>query len=220
MEPEPCSFLSSQRFSPPGINVQLSLSYQNAPTQLVQVKTWDTPFFDTQLVKSWVASCKNQHRDQCNNIPATLPPKFRLIDVEELCVTEVPQSPPFFALSYMWNSSGDGKDLQLLRSNLDRLRQSGGIDVFALPDVVADAVRLCKDLGERYFWVDRLCIVQDDSAAKHSQIVAMDSIYGMASLTIVAAEDPTQVDGLPGVRGRARNHSYSTIHDISVKVMD
>lgn len=201
-DPEPSSQPGAQRPSP-SISVQLSLSYQSKPTQLTQVKTWDTPFFDTKIVKRWIAKCKNHHRD-CKSFEGTLAPGFRLIDVEKLCVTEPSHLPSFVALSYMWTSSLGRKDLQLCQGNLQHLQVPGGIDVWALPDVVADTMRLCKDLGERYLWVDRLCIVQDDSCAKHAQINAMGSVYGMASLTIVAVADPTQTIGLPGIRGRPR----------------
>lgn len=193
----------SHLLSSPSMGVQLSLSYQSNPTRLTQVKTWDTPSFNTQLVKTWVAECKHHHGG-CKNFEAAMAPGFRLIDIEKLCITEPPRLPSFVALSYVWNSSLGEKDLQLCQANLQHLQIPGGIDVWALPDVVADTVRLCGDLGERYLWVDRLCIIQDDSATKHAQINAMGSIYGMASLTIVAATGPAQDLGLPGVRGRPR----------------
>ncbi|KAI1451331.1 heterokaryon incompatibility protein-domain-containing protein [Annulohypoxylon moriforme] len=56
-----------------------------------------------------------------------------------------------------------------------------------MPDVIADAVALRRDLGERFLWVDRLCIVQDDQDSKPGQISAMDRIYRSATFTIVAA---------------------------------
>lgn len=42
-------------------------------------------------------------------------------------------------------------------------------------------------LGERYLWVDRLCIVQDALGDTASEVMRMDQIYSGAYLTIIAA---------------------------------
>jgi hypothetical protein len=52
---------------------------------------------------------------------------------------------------------------------------------------VGDAIDMCRQLGERYLWVDTLCIVQDSSKDKMWQIGRMGRIYSSAVLTIVAA---------------------------------
>jgi len=57
-------------------------------------------------------------------------------------------------------------------------------------------------MGERYLWVDALCIIQDDSMDKEWQIARMGSIYSSAVFTIVAACGVDADAGLPGVRLR------------------
>jgi hypothetical protein len=42
-------------------------------------------------------------------------------------------------------------------------------------------------MGEKYLWVDSICIVQDDPVVANAQINQMDLIYAQAVLTIVAA---------------------------------
>jgi hypothetical protein len=64
-------------------------------------------------------------------------------------------------------------------------------------------------IGERYLWVDSLCIVQDDPQEKHGQIANMDAIYGNAILTINAAAGQDANAGLPGVRPLSRKWSNS-----------
>ncbi|KAK0614426.1 heterokaryon incompatibility protein-domain-containing protein [Immersiella caudata] len=54
-------------------------------------------------------------------------------------------------------------------------------------------------LGYRYLWVDSLCIVQDDDADMHSQLLRMDAIYINASLSIAAASGGHADYGLPGM---------------------
>jgi hypothetical protein len=56
-------------------------------------------------------------------------------------------------------------------------------------------------LGERYLWVDSLCIMQD-TIDKHDQIQQMDRIYQEAVLCIVAAAGRDANAGLPGLSGK------------------
>lgn len=122
-----------------------------------------------------------------------------------------PNSPvSFVALSYMWPAGGDSSDTQLLRSNLTYMESPYGLTDVALPKIIADAIVLCRELGESYLWVDRLCIVQDDAGSKHGQIRAMDIIYNSARLTIVAALDNRVDRGLPGCTDRPRTSSLWT----------
>jgi Heterokaryon incompatibility protein (HET) len=69
------------------------------------------------------------------------------------------------------------------------------------PNTVKDAIDLVESLGERYLWVDSLCIVQDDDEWKCSQINNMASIYANSHLTIIAADGDSSDYGLRGLRG-------------------
>jgi hypothetical protein len=71
-----------------------------------------------------------------------------------------------------------------------------------LPAAIVDAIALVADIGERYLWVDSLCIVQDDGDHKQAAINQMNLIYQNALLTIIAAEGTDANAGLPGVGGR------------------
>jgi hypothetical protein len=42
-------------------------------------------------------------------------------------------------------------------------------------------------MGEKYLWVDSICIIQDDPVVVNAQINQMDLIYTQAVFTIVAA---------------------------------
>jgi len=49
-----------------------------------------------------------------------------------------------------------------------------------------DAIRISRQLKERYLWIDSLCIVQDDSEDWRAEAARMPAIYGSATLTIAA----------------------------------
>jgi hypothetical protein len=55
-------------------------------------------------------------------------------------------------------------------------------------------------IGERYLWIDRICIVQDDEAAKQQQLSSMGETYAGAFFTLVAAQNEEASLGLYGRR--------------------
>ncbi|KAF3036362.1 hypothetical protein E8E11_002475 [Didymella keratinophila] len=61
-----------------------------------------------------------------------------------------------------------------------------GIPWTTLPRALQEAIVLTRALGFRYLWIDALCLVQDDAAAKLEESMTMDKIFGNAFLTIAA----------------------------------
>lgn len=135
-----------------------------------------------------------------------LPRDFRVVDVECMKVTKHIEPGSYVALSYMWQDNGHGGiHDQLTRMNQAVLESDGGLGSLHLPPILLDAISLCRNLGERYLWIDRICIVQDDPQSKHAQISSMDTIYSSASFTIMAALNCRDGSaGLPGCPGRPR----------------
>jgi len=62
--------------------------------------------------------------------------------------------------SYTW---GKIDPLVLLARNKSELYTKDALcaQKARLPITIQDAISLCADLGERYLWVDSLCIMQD-----------------------------------------------------------
>jgi Heterokaryon incompatibility protein (HET) len=73
-----------------------------------------------------------------------------------------------------------------------------------LPKTVQHAIELVKALGERFLWIDALCLIQNDTVAMWRGIEAMDLIYEKAALCIIAASGDNANAGLPGVRKSTR----------------
>lgn len=194
----------------PTMGVQIELQYQSRLTDLRSVARWEAPLIDTAALRSCIESCDGQHGARCQTRESkkTLPTGFRVIDTVKSCVIEYPvhELPDYVALSYTWPSVPAHMDMQLGATNLGLLQASGSLtaDQGVLSQIV-DAMRLCSDLGQRYLWVDRLCIIQDDQHLKQAQIEAMDKIYTLAAFTVVAAVSAEL--GLPGVAGRPRHSS-------------
>lgn len=75
--------------------------------------------------------------------------------------------------------------MTLQRDNMSAMMQPFSLQ--DLPRTIPDAMRVCKQMGQRYLWVDRLCIVQDYKEDKYGQIRSLEAIYSRADLVIVAA---------------------------------
>jgi len=55
-----------------------------------------------------------------------------------------------------------------------------------LSQTFQDAVKLVKQLGQHYLWIDSLCIIQDDKTDWAIEAAAMAAVYGNSIFTIFA----------------------------------
>lgn len=169
---------------------------------------------DFELLKNWLRCCQEWHGDSCDKPifeikEVKMPPYFKVIDVYKQCIVDVPPHSRYLALSYVW---GSVKPLSAIRSNILDLQQPGSLIAHSnnIPTTIKDAIDLVTRLGERYLWVDSLCIVQDDDPdTKQAMISVMDIIYGNALMTIIAASGDNANAGLPGVSYGSRNRSQA-----------
>ncbi|KAK4580535.1 hypothetical protein LTR86_000738 [Recurvomyces mirabilis] len=188
---------------------RVTLRYSQAGDVLKKAYRKEVPFFDANTAKCWLDECENDHGPMCQAVAQDMPPDFLVIDTEDMCIVGLPPHGEFIALSYTWMSLSLDEQLQLTCDNEADLRQPGALSTDKLPRVVKDSAELCKKLGRRFLWVDRLCIVQDDVFRKGIQIQAMDRVYRAAVLTIVAAADSSPGIGLPGVTNERRTSIWS-----------
>lgn len=158
---------------------------------------------DKALIK-WYKRCLDGH-DGCRNppyvgqLPAPEPRYF--IDTARNCLSPAPPDSSYVALSYVW---GQADVVKVLTSNLDQLQHPGALEgperqVF-LPKTVRHAIHLARLLGERYLWVDSLCIVQDDEESQNEHLNRMASIYAHANLVIIPIDGKHAESGIPGLR--------------------
>jgi len=160
-------------------------------------------FANLQLFKRWRQLCSTHHGGSCARPPwATsnddVPPNFRVINVHRNCVEHAPIKPSYFALSYVWGRLAEN-DLCATSANIESLMKEQSLTQIELPQTILDVMKLVLELGAKYLWVDRLCILQDDENDKAQQIPCMDSIYSLAELTIIAASGSAAHDGVAGL---------------------
>ena len=165
---------------------------------------------DYDLVKSWLGKCCTKHSAACrvDDILSTLPLDIYLIDVHTRKFVQRCAGDRFVALSYVW-----GKEPQnTLSVSASRAHTSGGTKGHSrtkpefveklptsMPQTMVDAITFVKRLGERYLWIDQLCIDQTNDEEKQRQINFMDRIFASAFLTIVNLDGQDADWGLPGI---------------------
>lgn len=160
---------------------------------------------DFQAVAKWLSRCEQHHGSRCETrrFTKTAPPDsggIYLLDVFKGSVAPASLNERFIALSYVW---GRIDQLKMLKSNRAALAQAGALQGEAfrnrIGQTLRDAMAVVRVLGERYLWIDALCICQDDMEHKRSQIEQMAAIYDAAMLTIVACTAESSDSPLPGV---------------------
>lgn len=153
------------------------------------------------MIKHWYSTCLD---GKCGGAHfqsprVSLPKDFRLIDVQRMCIVEGNNDSRYLALSYVWGHSKTLRNTKGIRHDLETA--AGFSEKFKqIPKTIKDAINLVRELGERFLWVDSLCIIQDDDEDKANQITAMDIIYGSAILTIAAISGTNADAGLAGGR--------------------
>ena len=184
-------------------------SYRNY--RLTKSTAADRPWIDIDRIRRWIDICDRTHRDHCRGMPPLEGldggRPLWLVDVQRNCVKRACPDDGYVALSYVWGVAPCEGQLEASLSNIEQLQEDGYLvsDLIGkrLPPTVRHAIRFIELIGQRYIWIDRLCIVQDDVATKASQISNMAYIYANAVFTIAATvgDRAGASYGLRGIKG-------------------
>ncbi|KAJ3507832.1 hypothetical protein NLJ89_g6081 [Agrocybe chaxingu] len=169
------------------------------------------PLIAPALMRKWLQLCETHHAETCSPVLVLRTPNntsglelLRVIDVQDHCIVEATPDTRYIALSYVWGAVIP--EVRLLKDSIATLSAKGGLLAVRdrLPRTIIDAIYLVGVLGERYLWIDTLCLVQDDEEDMMSGIAKMDLVYKGAILTIVASHGIDVNAGLPGLTPGSR----------------
>jgi hypothetical protein len=206
---------------------QLCIAGTSTNSFLTSARTEFPEWVEFGEVRRWISNCENTHEKDFGCVVPTFNPEmlpisngrrlqFRLIDTQSQCIVYAPDHCRYVALSYVWGQSSK-KRLILTTANESNMMKTGAFDIpeirASLPNTIQDAMSVVHQIGERYLWVDSLCLVQDDTTDLLKCVAVMDLIYEMASLTIVAGSGVDAWSGLPGVAPTPR-HVNNIVRDV------
>ncbi|KAF4342491.1 tol [Fusarium beomiforme] len=173
------------------------------------------PQLDFSIPRHWIKQCEVEHGEKCrkpkwlSDSDTDWPERCRVIDIKERRIVGLLPTMRYVALSYVWGSSEEAKEFRLkrrlTRENLFRLQRPDSLDELHIPKTIQDAMYVTEQVGERFLWVDALCIVQDDPTDLGHQTARMDLIYSRALFTILAACGEDSDSGLVGLPGHSRD---------------
>jgi hypothetical protein len=132
--------------------------------------------------------------------------KLDLIDVQKSCLVQLNTSARYVSLSYVW---GRVAVLKTTKENRQVLMQPRVFERIHPAPLVQDAIELVRLIGERYLWVDSLCIPQNDTEVTAFYVNRMDYIYSKSVITVIAASSNSAMDRLPGVRPGSRGPQHT-----------
>ncbi|USP74157.1 hypothetical protein yc1106_01431 [Curvularia clavata] len=165
----------------------------------------DQPWDELTLMRTWLSICETKHSN-CKQIAIQGSPK-RLLDVRAFTSSNdirlvnsqsVPTTAKYITLSHCWGPPNLRPICTSKATLSDRMLRIRFED---LSMTFKDAVKICRDLGQKYLWIDSLCIIQDDSEDWLQQAAAMASIYGGSYVTLAAL---SSADSTQGCRTRPR----------------
>jgi Heterokaryon incompatibility protein (HET) len=158
---------------------------------------------DPSEVKGWIDECCQSHAGPCRYMDETqfnqVRSFLRVIDVDNNCLVPLPEGSRYTALSYLWGQ--EKKPFKATKRNILTISKVGGLipHLVKLPLVIRDAMVFTKSIAERYLWVDRLCIVQDEPAEIEKIIPKMNVVYENAFITYFSCGWGYESAGLTGV---------------------
>ncbi|KAH6661757.1 heterokaryon incompatibility protein-domain-containing protein [Halenospora varia] len=203
------SMLKMDGYEPPVLRICMGLGSEAASTDIqvgfpILHEAGSPIHF--KLLRKWLRVCDNH--DSCGlRFDGPLP--TRVLDVGDprnsdslrLHCTEGGERGRYIALSHCWGNLNESQKFCTFGCNIDSLRK--GIDFDKLPKTFQDAVIVTRELGERFLWIDSICIIQShekcsDECRKRSdwdtESKKMETVFSSAYCTIAAssAEDSTK----------------------------
>lgn len=182
-------------------------------------------------MKDWLDHCQRNHT-KCKNTPKGFVPT-RLLDIEAFKRGEAPnlgddvklvcldsnefrcdETPSYITLSHCWGPPSN-RPVTTTETNLSE--RMSRISFSGLPKTFQDAVEIARKLGQRYLWIDSLCIIQDSEQDWAREASLMAKVYAYAYCTLAALSSK---DGSEGLQQFDIQHEDHTFVDIAATATD
>ena len=117
----------------------------------------------------------------------------------------------YTALSHRWGNHPPTKDdPRYCTTDGNLSARLNGFSLSKLPKTFQDAVRVTRELGIGYLWIDSLCIIQWNADDWKREAGRMEDVFASAYCTIAAT---SAVDSNAGFLARNRGDEYVRVQD-------
>jgi hypothetical protein len=173
------------------------------------------------LLSAWLRWCGQSHDCNKHKIKSKLALPTRVLYVGDpkdpgyasdfVCLVRISKTSRerYIALSHCWGRLSDEEKKRFCTTQANIVRRLRGFGLSELPQSFQDAVKVTRELGVLYLWIDSLCIIQDgdhgqDWSRESSQ---MEHIFSNAYCTIAATAAAHSDDGF-----LQRRTGFESIH--------
>lgn len=170
------------------------------------------------LLRSWLEWCDTTHDCNQQNARSQGASPTRLIyvghadpEVLRLYLPHENEGVKYTALSHRWGEHPPTKDNPRFCTTDGNLStRLDGFSVSKLPKTFQDAVRVTRELGIEYLWIDSLCIIQWNADDWKREAGRMEDVFASAYCTIAAT---SAVDSNAGFLARNSSAEYVRVQD-------
>uniref|UniRef100_A0A0B7JMX6 Heterokaryon incompatibility domain-containing protein n=1 Tax=Bionectria ochroleuca TaxID=29856 RepID=A0A0B7JMX6_BIOOC len=157
---------------------------------------------ETGTLRWWLKTCWEAHEECKKDFDSSYVPS-RLVDVQDsetgtvrLVLTKgaAMEDKRYVAASHCWGLNMP-TSAKTVAANHDQHTTS--IRIEDLSKTFADMIKITRDIGVRYVWIDSLCIIQDSRADWEAEASQMAAVYSNAYVTVAASGSS---DGTGGCR--------------------
>jgi hypothetical protein len=170
------------------------------------------------LLRSWLERCDTTHACNQQNDRSQGASPTRLIyvgyanpEVLRLYFPKEDEGVKYTALSHRWGDHPPTKeDPRFCTTDGNLSARLNGFSLSELPKTFRDAVRVTRELGIEYLWIDSLCIIQWNADDWKREAGRMEDVFASACCTIAAT---SAVDSNAGFLARSRSAEYVRVQD-------
>ncbi|CAJ0538700.1 Ff.00g066840.m01.CDS01 [Fusarium sp. VM40] len=165
---------------------QASVSYRSIFTSLISRRCKEVPPADEPLFQYQLTSVSRHGYGLAG--PILLDISGESGQIRLVSGTQVSSTESYITLSYRW---GTRMDIMLTQQNQADLRL--GLSVQKLSRTFQDTILVARQIGVRFLWIDRLCIIQDGDDGRDwaAESIRMGLIYqhGYCNISADSASD-------------------------------
>ncbi|XTI84867.1 HET-domain-containing protein [Cenococcum geophilum] len=173
------------------------------------------------LLRAWLHWCDSDKSHNCNKHDAesnaALPTRLLDVggpnpDVLRLYCPKRYDRAKYLALSHCWGKLTNNNKRQFCTTDDNIKARLEGFSFSELPNTFQDAVRVTRELGIQYLWIDSLCIIQWNQKDWEDEAKRMEDVFASAYCTIAAT---SAVDSNAGFLKRNVSSEYVYVQDTS-----
>ncbi len=153
-----------------------------------------SPFY-FDLLRAWLRRCNESH--ECNGHDAgserTLPSRLLYVGNSDPNILALHNTATrigierYVALSHCWGDLPAEVKETFCSSTKNICSRQEGFSINDLPRTFRDAIRVTRELGQQYLWIDSLCILQGDKEDWERESRLMEGVFSSAYCVIAAS---------------------------------